>query len=74
MEDAMVLFKTYEETPDADTSTVADIYLEPLTLSLVELDMSRLEKPEKPPVPQVIFFKVNFKSLKNTGIRPWRVL
>ena len=55
MEEAMKQFKTYEETPDADSSTVADFYLEVLDLNLDMPDMSRLEKPAKPPVPQVIF-------------------
>ena len=54
MEEAMKQFKTYEETPDADSSTVADLYLEILNLHLDMPDMSRLEKPAKPPVPQVI--------------------
>ena len=55
MQEAMKQFKTYEETPDADSSTVADLYLDPLNLNLEMPDMSRLEKPAKPPVPQVIY-------------------
>ena len=55
----MKQFKSYEETPEADSSTVADLYLEVLNLSssLNMPDMSRLEKPAKPPVPQVSSFK-----------------
>ena len=56
IEEAMKQFKTYEETPDADPSMVADLYLDPLHLNMDMPDMSRLEKPEKPekpPVPQV---------------------
>ena len=53
MEDAMQQFKTYEETADADPSMVTDQYLDPLHLTLEMPDMSRLEKPAKPPVPQV---------------------
>ena len=53
MEDAMQQFKTYEETADADPSMVTDQYLDPLQLMLEMPDMSRLEKPAKPPVPQV---------------------
>ena len=53
MEVAMKLFKTYEETADADPSMVTDQYLDPLHLMLEMPDMSRLEKPAKPPVPQV---------------------
>lgn len=49
----MKQFKTYDETTDADPATVADLYLETLHLTLEMPDMSRLEKPKKPPVPQV---------------------
>ena len=56
MEDAMQQFKTYEETADADPSMVTDQYLDPLHLTLEMPDMSRLEKPAKPPVPQVRYY------------------
>merc|ERR1712223_1394021 len=52
MDEAMKQFKTYEETADADPSMVTDQYLDPLHLMLEMPDMSRLEKPAKPPVPQ----------------------
>ena len=55
MQEAMKQFKIFDETPDADSSTVADLYLDPLHLNLEMPDMSRLEKPAKPPVPQVIY-------------------
>ena len=54
MEVAMKLFKTYEETADADPSMVTDQYLDPLHLMLEMPDMSRLEKPAKPPMPSLV--------------------
>ena len=45
----MKQFKVYEENP----SSVPELYLETLNLQLEMPDMSRLEKPAKPPVPQV---------------------
>ena len=54
MEVAMKLFKTYEETADADPSMVTDQYLNPLHLMLEMPDMSRLEKPAKPPMPSLV--------------------
>ena len=53
MNEAMKQFKAYEENENADSSSVTDNFLEPLQLSLEEPDMSRLEKPAKPPVPEV---------------------
>ena len=50
----MKLFKTYEETADADPSMVTDQYLDPLHLMLEMPDMSRLEKPAKPPMPSLV--------------------
>ena len=44
-----LLFKLYEDTP----SSVPELYLEILNLQLEMPDMARLEKPAKPPVPQV---------------------
>ena len=49
MEEGMKQFKVYEENP----SSVPELYLETLNLQLEMPDMSRLEKPAKPPVPQV---------------------
>ena len=54
IEEALKQFKTYQETPNADPSMVPDLYLDPLNLNLEVPDLSRLEKPAKPPVPQVI--------------------
>ncbi len=53
MVEAMKQFKAYEENENADPSSVTDDFLQPLNLSFVEPDMSRLEKPSKPPVPEV---------------------
>ena len=60
MEVAMKLFKTYEETADADPSMMTDQYLDPLHLMLEMPDMSRLEKPAKPPMPSLV--RMNYKS------------
>ena len=49
MEEGMKQFKLYEDTP----SSVPELYLEILDLQLEMPDMARLEKPAKPPVPQV---------------------
>ena len=49
MEEGMKQFKLYEDTP----SSVPELYLEILNLQLEMPDMARLEKPAKPPVPQV---------------------
>ena len=59
MEVAMKLFKTYEETADADPSMMTDQYLDPLHLMLEMPDMSRLEKPAKPPMPSLV--RINYK-------------
>ncbi len=56
MEEALKQFQNYDATPDADPSMIPDMYLDPLNLHLDMPDMSRLEKPAKPPVPQVFDF------------------
>ena len=58
MEEAVKQFKLYEENP----SSVPELYLEKLNLQLEMPDMSRLEKPAKPPVPQVcLLLELDFK-------------
>ena len=52
MEEALKQFAAAEES-GADSSYVTDNYLEPLNLSFTEPDYAKLEKPAKPPVPEV---------------------
>jgi hypothetical protein len=52
MEEALKQFADAEET-GADSSSITDNYLEPLNLSFAEPDYAKLEKPAKPPVPEV---------------------
>ena len=66
----MKLFKTYEETADADPSMVTDQYLDPLHLMLEMPDMSRLEKPAKPPMPSLVRmnkFQIKLVFIYRTG-------
>ena len=54
MTTALAQFKVVEEAGDGgDYSSITDTYLEPLRLNLSPPDYSRLEKPPKPPVPEV---------------------
>ncbi len=41
------------ESANEDCSNVAESFLEPLRLNLEMPDYSRLDKPKKPPVPEV---------------------
>ncbi len=52
MEEALQQFAAAEET-GADSSSITDNYLDPLNLKFSEPDFARLEKPAKPPVPEV---------------------
>ena len=54
MEEALQQFAAAEET-GADSSSITDNYLDPLNLKFSEPDFARLEKPAKPPVPEVRF-------------------
>ena len=54
MTTAISQFKAVEAAGDGgDYSSITDTYLEPLRLTLSPPDYSRLEKPPKPPVPEV---------------------
>ena len=54
MTTALAQFNIVEEAGDGgDYSSITDTYLEPLRLNLGPPDFSRLEKPPKPPVPEV---------------------
>ena len=53
MEEALRQFAAADEA-GADSSSITDNFLEPLNLTFTEPDFSRLEKPAKPPVPEVI--------------------
>ena len=52
MEEALKQFADAEEA-GADSSSITDNYLDPLILSFNEPDYAKLEKPAKPPVPEV---------------------
>ena len=52
MEEALRQFAAADEA-GADSSSITDNFLEPLNLTFTEPDYSRLEKPAKPPVPEV---------------------
>jgi hypothetical protein len=52
MEEALKQFEAADEA-GADSSSITDNYLEPLNLSFHEPDYAKLEKPAKPPVPEV---------------------
>jgi hypothetical protein len=52
MEESLQQFAAADEV-GADSSNITDNYLEPLNLTLTEPDYARLEKPAKPPVPEV---------------------
>ena len=57
MSTAVNQFNTLEQAGDGgDYSSITDTYLEPLRLNLSPPEYSRLEKPPKPPVPEVIHF------------------
>lgn len=54
MTTALAQFNIVEEAGDGgDYSSITDTYLEPLRLNLSPPDFSRLEKPLRPPVPEV---------------------
>ena len=55
MTTAVDQFNVLEKAGDGgDYSSITDTYLEPLRLNWSVPDYSRLEKPPKPPVPEVI--------------------
>jgi hypothetical protein len=55
MTTAVDQFNILEKAGDGgDYSSITDTYLEPLRLNWSVPDYSRLEKPPKPPVPEVI--------------------
>ena len=55
MSTALTQFTAIEAAGDGgDYSSITDTYLEPLRLNMGPPDYSRLEKPPKPPVPEVI--------------------
>ena len=58
MTTAVAQFNIVEQAGDGgDYSSITDTYLEPLRLNWSAPDYSRLEKPPKPPVPEVnIYF------------------
>ncbi len=51
----MTLANKQFDNANDDCSNVTDNYLEPLRLNLELPDYTRLEKPRKPPVPEVSF-------------------
>jgi len=54
MTTALAQFNIVEEAGDGgDYSSITDTYLEPLRLNLSPPDFSTLEKPLRPPVPEV---------------------
>ena len=54
MNTAVAQFNVLEQAGDGgDYSSITDTYLEPLRLNLTPPEYSRLEKPPKPPVPEV---------------------
>jgi hypothetical protein len=52
MEEALQQFRAADES-GADSSSITDNYLEPLNLNFNIPDLSKLEKPTKPPLPEV---------------------
>ena len=67
MEEALQQFAAADEA-GADSSSITDNFLEPLSLTFTEPDFSRLEKPAKPPVPEVISDNLNSGYQNTVGI------
>ena len=63
MTTAVAQFTVLEEAGDGgDYSSITDTYLEPLRLNLTPPEYSRLEKPVRPPIPEVsVFFTIKKK-------------
>ena len=53
MKEALKQFEA-AEAAGADPSNITDNYLDPLNLKFEEPDFAKLEKPPKPPVPEVV--------------------
>lgn len=54
MTTAVAQFDVLEKAGDGgDYSSITDTYLEPLRLNLTPPEYSRLEKPSRPPIPEV---------------------
>ena len=59
MTTAVDQFTVLEAAGDGgDYSSITDTYLEPLRLNLTPPEYSRLEKPVRPPIPEVSIFGI----------------